>query len=75
MSLESLLLTVDDLSTLLNLSRSTIYMLLSDGRLPLQVHKIGRTTRFIRSEVEAYVAAGLPSAREWKERAGADHGK
>lgn len=65
---ESLLLTIDDLAAVLKLGRTTTYMLLSDGRLPLTVHKIGRCTRFVRAEVEAYVAAGLPMAAEWRRR-------
>jgi len=70
MSDDSLLLTVEDLAGLLKLSRATVYMLLSDGRLPLTVHKIGRATRFVRAEVESYVQAGMPPAAEWRRREG-----
>lgn len=68
---DSLLLTVDDISALLKLGRTTVYMLLSDGRLPLTQHKIGRCTRFVRAEIEQYVAAGMPPAAEWRRREGA----
>ena len=67
---DSLLLTVEDLAALLKLGRATVYIFLADGRLPLRTYKFGRCTRFSRAEVEAYVAAGLPSAREWRRREG-----
>jgi len=48
-----LLLTIEQTAELLNLSRTSIYRLINDGRLPIV--KIGRSVRIRRSTVEEIV--------------------
>jgi excisionase family DNA binding protein len=55
-------LTVDEAMAYLKLSRSTIYLFMSKGRLPYyQVAGTG-TRRFKRSDLDALLERGQPSA-------------
>ena len=47
------LLTVDEVMDLVRISRDTVYRLAAKGELPGR--KIGRTWRFPRDEIEAYI--------------------
>jgi predicted DNA-binding transcriptional regulator AlpA len=56
---ESLLIDRRALSRLLDRSRASIARDVSAGRIPSPV-RIGRSTRWRRSEIEAWIAAGCP---------------
>ena len=47
-------LTIDEVATMLKLSRDTVYRLASSGELPGR--KVGRAWRFVAEEIEDYVA-------------------
>ena len=59
---EALLLTADDVSRLLAVSRLTIFRWRAAGRLPAPV-RVGRVVRWRRSEIIAWIDAGCPSCR------------
>ena len=55
-------LSLDELSEYLKKSKSTLYKLLQRGQLP--GHKVGRSWRFDRDEVDAWIKAGsLPRSQ------------
>ena len=62
----SLLLTVEGVSRTLAVSVRKVWRLDSAGKLP-QALKLGGSKRWRRAEVAAWVAAGCPGRREWKE--------
>jgi excisionase family DNA binding protein len=51
-------LSIIEAARTLGIGRSTIYSLISEGRLPIR--KIGRRTLIFRSDIDAFIAA-LPS--------------
>ncbi len=53
-------LTVTQVMDLLQLSRDTVYRLAAIGELP--GHKVGRTWRFLKDEIEQYVRGELPNS-------------
>ncbi len=66
--LEPLLIGVDDLAAMLNISRAKLYAALSSGAVGVMpVRSLGRRTLFIKSEVESWVKAGLPNRDRWIE--------
>jgi len=69
---EPLLLSFADAAKLLSISRATLYMLHADGRLGLQVHKIGRRSLLNRAELERWVDAGMPPRIVWEKIWGLD---
>jgi excisionase family DNA binding protein len=56
---QPLLLSVGETSRLLGVSTRTIWTLISSGRIPQPV-RLGRSVKFRRSDIEAWVAAGCP---------------
>jgi excisionase family DNA binding protein len=46
-------MTIDDLATFLQVSKSSLYMLAQDGRVPGK--KVGRHWRFHRDAIEAWL--------------------
>jgi len=59
-----LLLSIKQLSRLLGRGESTLWADDAAGRLPMPV-KIGRSVRWRRDEIEAWVHAGCPPRPKW----------
>jgi excisionase family DNA binding protein len=58
------LLTVADLAKLLNTSQRSIYRFHASGKLPRPL-RLGQQPRWVRAEIEAWIAAGMPSRAHW----------
>ena len=54
-----MVMTIEDLSKYLKISRSTLYKLAQEGRLPSQ--KVGRHWRFHREAVDAWLKIKKPA--------------
>ena len=63
----AVLLKAAEVSEVLGVSRCTIWSWHSSGRIPLPI-RIGGVTRWRRSEIEAWVAAGAPARETWEHR-------
>ncbi len=59
------LLSVDTLAQLLELSTRQVRRLDVTGKIP-QPHKIGRSVRWRRSEILAWLEAGMPEREDWE---------
>ena len=55
-------MTMDELAEYLKISKSTLYKLAQNNKLPGQ--KIGKRWRFHKDAVDAWVKHGLPTAHE-----------
>jgi len=64
---ESLLISVDVLATMLDISPRSVWRRLSSGEM-IEPVRIGTCVRWRRQEVEAWIAAGCPPISEWKWR-------
>ena len=63
---EAMLLTIDQVAELLGLSERSVYNFDRSGRLgPVSV-KLGKCSRWVRSELEAWTIAGCPNRRQWQ---------
>lgn len=62
MNTESALLTVEEVSTMLNCSTRHVYRLADGGRMPRPV-KLGNLNRWSRKDLEAWIADGCPVSR------------
>lgn len=51
---------------ILGVSLATFHNLRKSGEFPLQPVRIGRSVRWSCEEVDAYIAAGAPSADRWE---------
>ena len=60
-----LLLGAEQVGLMLGISRSTVYRLNAEGRLPRPVH-LGRAARWRREELLQWVQAGCPSRERWE---------
>jgi len=60
-----LLWTARALARQLGVARATVYRLVAEGRIPPPVH-VGRSSRWRRREIEAWVNAGCPSLAQWR---------
>lgn len=58
-----------DVAKLLNLSLRHVNNLNASGRLPRPI-RLGRSVRWPRAELEAWIAAGAPSRQEWDKMRG-----
>lgn len=54
-------LTIDDLSAYLKISKSTLYKVVREGSVPCQ--KIGRHWRFHKDAIDGWLKAGLTKKR------------
>ncbi|MFH2002801.1 MAG: helix-turn-helix domain-containing protein [Planctomycetota bacterium] len=63
--MDSLLLTAQQVASLLGVGVSTLWSWHSAGRIPLPVRIGGKTTRWRVSEIEAWVQAGCPGRDRW----------
>jgi excisionase family DNA binding protein len=61
----SLVYTPDELAVALQVSTRTLRRLEASGRLPMPVN-VGRSVRWRRDEISAWLAAGAPKRREWE---------
>lgn len=61
----ALLITADELATLLGLSARTVWRMHSAGRLPAPV-KLGRAVRWRQKEIDAWIEAGCPES--WRDQ-------
>ncbi|MEN6307990.1 MAG: helix-turn-helix domain-containing protein [Anaerohalosphaeraceae bacterium] len=67
---QPLLLGVTDLCRLLGISRATYFTQKAAGRIgPLEL-KFGKKLLLRRAEIEAWVAAGCPTRRQWQWKGG-----
>lgn len=57
-------LSAAEVAKLLGVSVRHVWTLYASGRLPQPV-RLGRATRWHRTEIEAWMAAGAPSADRW----------
>jgi excisionase family DNA binding protein len=55
------ILTMDELAAYLKISKSTLYKLAVDGKLPGQ--KIGKRWRFHKDAIDAWVTHGLENSK------------
>ena len=62
---EGILLTVNEVARLLNVSPRHVHMLRATQQLPPPV-RLGRSVRWRRAELEAWVAAGCPALDRWR---------
>jgi excisionase family DNA binding protein len=62
---EHALLTVEQLAVYLQVSRTTVFGLLSAGRFGPRPIRLGRCLRFVRSEIDRWLAAGAPPRSDW----------
>jgi predicted DNA-binding transcriptional regulator AlpA len=70
------LLTLDDLSRLLQRSKRSLERDVAAGRLLRPIRNLGRALKWSAREIEGWIAAGCPSARAWRMRQGeANRGK
>ena len=60
-------LTIDELADYLRISRSTLYKLAQEGRVPCQ--KVGRHWRFRKQAIDRWLEHGVQMARMPTERA------
>jgi excisionase family DNA binding protein len=58
-------MSASDVATMLGISQSHFYQLLKSGRLPLPV-QLGRSRRWIREELVAWLNAGCPNRAKWQ---------
>jgi excisionase family DNA binding protein len=66
---ERLVLTAEEVAELLCISRAHVFRLQRGGKLPAPV-RFGRSVRWARAELEAWLRAGAPSREEWDARQG-----
>jgi len=64
-SLGPTLLTVAELAELLNTSPRSIYRFSTEKKLPAPL-RLGQQPRWRRSEILAWIDAGMPPAEEWE---------
>lgn len=67
--MESVLLRVKEVAALLAISARQVWKLNTTGRLPMPV-RLGRSVRWRRVELQAWLAAGCPSRDAWEARKG-----
>lgn len=65
LSVEPFLLNAEQLSVLMSVSKSHLLALDKAGKLP-QAVSLGKSRRWITSEVKAFCDAGCPSRIEWQ---------
>jgi len=56
------IMTIDELAEYLKISKSTLYKLAQEGKLPAQ--KIGKRWRFHRATIDEWVAGNAPIPRK-----------
>ncbi|MCB0325142.1 MAG: helix-turn-helix domain-containing protein [Bdellovibrionales bacterium] len=62
---EQLVLTAEEVAELLCISRAHVFRLQREGKLPAPV-RLGRSVRWPRNELEAWLRAGAPTQQEWQ---------
>ena len=62
---KALLLKAQEVGEVLGVNKSTVWSWESSGRIPRPV-RIGGCTRWRRSEIEQWVAAGTPGREKWE---------
>ncbi len=58
-------LSADEVAEMLSISRAHVWKLLSSGRLPRPV-RLGRSVRWSRTTLEAWMEAGAPPVDRWQ---------
>lgn len=61
----NLLISAEELATILKVSKRTLWRLLSGAKLPRPVH-VGRSPRWRLNEINAWIAAGCPDLESWQ---------
>jgi len=59
------LLTVEETADKLGLSRSSVYQMDAQGKLPRKI-KLGRKSLYSRVELDCWIANGCPPRAEWE---------
>lgn len=67
-----LAISVDAVAQLLSISPRHVWGLNSLGRLPRPIH-LGRSARWVRAELEAWLAVGGPRREEWEKLKAENH--
>lgn len=62
---QRLAITASEVAALLGVSRAHVWRLNAAGRLPEPV-RLGKAVRWLRSEIEAWLAAGAPDRDTWR---------
>jgi excisionase family DNA binding protein len=65
-----ILASAADVAQMLQLSSRTIARMNSSGKLPRPI-RLGRSVRFSRNEIQAWIDAGCPNRRTWEVTKGA----
>ncbi len=63
----STLLDVTQVATMAGLHRATVFKLVSAGKFPKPI-KLGRSTRWVKYELLAWIAAKCPPVGKWEKR-------
>jgi len=71
-ALMPLLLSADETAALLGIARSHLYALHSSGRLGPTPVKLGKSSRWRRDEIEAWVLNDCPPRQKWQAMKDAD---
>lgn len=61
----SLLISPDELATILKVSKRTLWRLSSGGKLPGVIY-VGRSPRWRLDEINAWIVAGCPDLETWQ---------
>jgi excisionase family DNA binding protein len=62
------LLSIEDLAHQLGISKPTLHRQLAAGKILRATCRVGRSPRWSRLDVEKWIAAGTPPAKEWTAR-------
>lgn len=62
-----LLINVDEAAEMLSISRAKLYQMHQSGTLGPMALKLGRCTRWNRQELIAWIDAGCPVRKSWKD--------
>jgi predicted DNA-binding transcriptional regulator AlpA len=73
-SSDRLLLSAEDLASMLSISRATLWRMVSAGKLPLPLRPSPGIVRWRREEITRWVDAGMPSLEDWLAMQGASGG-
>jgi excisionase family DNA binding protein len=73
---DQLLLSVEELASMLSLSRATVWRMVSGGKLPLALRPSPGTVRWRADEIRHWVNAGMPDMMTWQalQEASGGHG-
>ena len=62
---DRLLLSSEELASMLSISRASLWRMLSAGKLPLPLRPTAGIVRWRSDEIQRWVNAGMPDAQTW----------